>query len=229
MKIKSLITLLAILMSCVSFGARANTTDDFIYWNTFQGSYHINKDWIFRNEVQFRLKEDAGTFNQVIVRPSIGYQISKSWQLYFGFLYQGNYNAHTNESFNNEYRIFQEAQYNTKLNDDLKFTSRTRLEQRTYDYKDLDANVRSRQQFRLEQAIAKGFYLAGSDEVFVNLSGNQAAKAGFDQNRFWIGPGYYFTPEIKVEIGYINQYVDGVYGHSNQLNQGVSSVFYFNF
>jgi Protein of unknown function (DUF2490) len=47
--------------------------------------------------------------------------------------------------------------------------------------------------------------------VFVNLYDSDwwprlQSHLGFDQNRAFVGLGYRFSPEIKTEVGYMNQH-----------------------
>lgn len=228
--IPTLISVLIIVVMTLIFMAKSDASDldeDFQSWNQITGTYHITPEWMVNMDAQARFNHDAGDLGQVIMRPSFGYQLDKHWSLWLGYAYQGSYNAHKNGSFNDEHRVFQQLSYADQIGD-LKYSARTRVEERTYDFKDLDANVRARQMFRLEYPIAAGFYAAGQEEVFVNLSGNQAAQTGFDQNRLWAGIGYYFTPKIKLETGYMNQYVN-VAHKDNQLNHIVSTSLYFNY
>jgi len=47
------------------------------------------------------------------------------------------------------------------------------------------------------------------DEVFYRVNKtNWGGKAGFDQNRAFAGLGWTFNPNVRTELGYMNQYLD---------------------
>lgn len=49
------------------------------------------------------------------------------------------------------------------------------------------------------------------DEVFYRVNKtNWGGKAGFDQNRAFAGLGWTFNPNVRTELGYMNQYLDMV-------------------
>jgi hypothetical protein len=51
--------------------------------------------------------------------------------------------------------------------------------------------------------------IVGWNEIFLNLNDTDwGAQSGFDQNRLFAGPGYGFTPMLRVQAGYLNRYVD---------------------
>jgi hypothetical protein len=50
------------------------------------------------------------------------------------------------------------------------------------------------------------FYLALQNELFMNLWENEINDKFIDQNRFLIAPGYAVKPNLKLEVGYMNQY-----------------------
>jgi hypothetical protein len=51
--------------------------------------------------------------------------------------------------------------------------------------------------------------LVAWDEVFVRVNSTPwGGKSGFDQNRAFAGLGWTFNPTARVELGYLNQYLD---------------------
>ena len=63
---------------------------------------------------------------------------------------------------------------------------------------------------------AKEFYIATSEELFVGLGKNTKQGQIFDQNRAYVGIGYKFPFDTRIEVGYFSQInpkegkVDGV-------------------
>ena len=61
------------------------------------------------------------------------------------------------------------------------------------------------------------------------LRGNSTlygGSSGFGQNRAFLGAGWSFSPLIRVELGYMNQFIDGL-DHRTQIMQNLvmGSVF----
>lgn len=55
----------------------------------------------------------------------------------------------------------------------------------------------------------------GWDELLMRVNSTRwGGEAGFDQNRAFLGLGWTFTPTARVELGYMNQYLDDA-GHLN--------------
>ena len=217
MKISPLKWVVFLILFVTSYVIKADTVYDFIDWNTLTITKKIDK-FLLRGEAQVRLKDDAGKLGLFYVRPSIGYQINDNWQTQLGFTYQASY---TPGNIVIEYNVFQDVRYSNKFKD-VQYVFRTRLEERTYAYNNLNATFRLRNAVRLEYPITDKIYVAGYDEVFVNLNGNQVYESGFDQNWFWVGPGYKFTPNLRIEVGYFSQYANCP-GKPNQFNQGIST------
>ena len=70
----------------------------------------------------------------------------------------------------------------------------------------------------LTLAPGKPFQLIASDELFLNLSESDfRTEPGFDQNRAFLGVGYQATPDLRVELGYMNHYVHR-YTDADQVN-----------
>lgn len=74
-----------------------------------------------------------------------------------------------------------------------------------------EVRVRPRQMIRLMHPL--GFEprlsVIGWDEFFVRLNDTPSGgESGFDQNRAFAGLGWSFSPSVRVELGYMNQYLD---------------------
>lgn len=78
--------------------------------------------------------------------------------------------------------------------------------------------VRPRQMIRFLHPLAfePRLSLIGWDEVFVRVNDTPwGGKSGFDQNRAFAGMGWTFNPNVRTEVGYMNQYLDDA-AHRNQ-------------
>jgi hypothetical protein len=65
------------------------------------------------------------------------------------------------------------------------------------------------------------------DEAFYRINNTSwGGKSGFDQNRAFAGFGWTFKNNIRIELGYMNQYLGGSnYTNSTIHNLGMASVF----
>ena len=75
--------------------------------------------------------------------------------------------------------------------------------------------------------FTRGFFAALQNEVFLNV-GNSSKVNGkvFDQNRFYIATGYRLHSKADLEIGYMNQYVNGK-GNAFTNNHVLQLAMYF--
>jgi hypothetical protein len=108
----------------------------------------------------------------------------------------------------NESRLYQQLLYNTALGP-VKLVSRTRLEQRLLASA---AGTSHRVRTLLRGAYpldAEGtFSLLLWDEVFFHLNTVEGGpRAGFDQNRAFVGAASKLSPHVALEVGYLNNFI----------------------
>ena len=142
----------------------------------------------------------AGSYN------SLGYRLDPHHAFHLGYGFQHVLPPLAGQP-TNENRGFQQYTFDeTTPYGDLKLSSR--LEERTVNIESGLA-LRVRQQFQFTRPLTPEWYLVGIDEVYFNLNTVSWGPAtGFDQNRLFLGFGYHFTPEIRGEIGYMNNYIN---------------------
>ena len=191
-------------------------------------------------EVNPRFGDDASSFDQLLLRPAIGYQLTEHLSLWQGYGWVGNYNQSSGPMFFQENRVFQQAIYTRKL-DGFNFMSRTRMEERWIQYAGGTA-LRFRQMFKLSYPLpmAPEWSLVGYDEIFINLNsvdtydelgrGSKGPGAGIDQNRLFLGVNKKFNQYFNVDIGYQNQMLNSRTkdGNANLVNHILLIQFYFN-
>lgn len=161
-------------------------------------------------EAQPRIGGDG--MRMLLLRPAIGYQVLPNWSVYQGYAWTPTFN-----SFNSENRIYQESLFDDHWGD-LRLVNRTRLEERFIDGVG-GTSLRLRNMLRLTHPLdqAHHWYVALSDEPFATLNDTGGGpRSGFDQNRAFLGLRYQLTPNVAIELGYLNQY-------SNKRAEDVSS------
>lgn len=191
--------------------ARCESVDDEGQWNAFfsQGDLGSSSRLKWWFDGHLRLLDDAGGFNQSIVRPGIGWSLTDDLVVWggYGWIHTS---PLTGDNFN-EHRIWQQFTWSGG-NDDLKFALRPRLEQRFVEAGD-DVGVRFRQLVRVHHPLRSKprLTLIAWDEVFIHLNDTDwGAETGFDQNRLFLGFGWKQHPDcrLRTEIGYLNQTIN---------------------
>ena len=192
----------------------------------------LSKRWLWWMEGQVRARECCSSdiaLNQSLIRPGLGYALTDQSTVWLGYAHA--WNELPDNTDIQEDRIWEQYMWSGKTPLGA-FTSRSRLEQR-WQANGSDTGSRFRQFFKFSWPISflPGVDFVVWDEVFVNLNNTDwgpklQSHQGFDQNRGFVGFGYRFTPEIKTEIGYMNQYID-VHSSSNNRMNNIFSVWLF--
>ncbi len=172
-------------------------------------------------EVQGRFGDDASRLSQSILRPGVGYQISPRVSLWAGY---GRITNHNRGPDVGEDRLWQQLLWNAGTIAGGAVTSRTRLEQRFVEGGS-DTGWRVRQFVKFNRPLRKGgdtsFVL--TSETFIALDdADWGARAGFDQIRNFAGVGFSVTPKARIELGYLNQYIDRP-GPNDRMNHIASA------
>ena len=205
----------ALLAACLLPAATvspAHAQEDFRIWENITGIVNLGSvdkrldKWRWWVEGQGRFRDSGRAADQGLARTGLGYQLTEKASIWLGFAYVGTY-PQGRKNFD-EYRIWQQLLLTDKTSfGDL--TSRTRLEQRFIE----DINPvewRFREFVRFSSPIYEGspISLVLWDEVFVRLNSTNAQnRFGFDQNRGFAGLGYTFSKQVRVEVGYMNQFI----------------------
>ena len=181
--------------------------------------------WWFDGQARFFEARDG--YGQSIVRPGLGWAVTENSTLWFGY-------GWIRDSFaegpdRDENRIWQQWTTSFSLGK-ATFGWRSRLEERFIEGKD-DMGWRFRQFIKVIQPIAfdSQLRLVAYDEIFFALNDTDwGARAGFDQNRFFVGLSWQFVPGRSVEVGYLNQFIEKS-GPENLINNILSINFLVNF
>lgn len=208
--------------------------DDMSIWisNTFQTDFGGSPYLAFL-ELHPRTRGDNNKFSQAIVRPLLGYKVTKKLQLWAGYTWQGEYNDQTDfELATND--IMEQVQWIDNWTPQLNFQYRFRLEQRLFAHED-DVGHRMRHRVRFVYSIPDSkAYLIALDELFVYFNDIETGRlahsvqSGVNQNRSYVGVGYKLAPFLNVDTGYQLQYVHN-YGSPDLTNHVWLTNMNFNF
>ncbi|MGK4569039.1 DUF2490 domain-containing protein [Flavobacterium sp. 3HN19-14] len=205
MNFRAIITSLIVL---TFFSATAQDADTGM-WFTYFGNQKFHKKWNFHNEVQYRNYNFVGDLEQFMVRTGIGYDITENNNnalVGYAYVHSEPYNAAGEKGNTNEHRIFE--QFITKQQfGRVNILHRYRFEQRFIgdDYKMrlryfLSVNVPLNKKVMDKHTI----YASATNEIFINTKENH-----YDRNRVFGGLGYCFNKFVRVEAGYMRQFLPG--------------------
>lgn len=212
----------------ISFQVSADTEEDGRFWLNMTATGHLPQaNWKWYAELQPRWRHEGSDFDQLIVRPAVNYSINPQTSIWAGYAHV---NTHPDgKSAFEEHRLWQQVLHNFSPISEVSIQSRTRIEQRFVEHA-TDTGHRLRQMIRLSgpSHVHPDLLWVLYDEYFVNLNATDyGAHRGFDQNRAFAGVNWAATPHLKVEIGYLNQYVNGKVNDS--MNHVLSTAFNYAF
>ena len=208
--------------------AFADTKEDGRFWLNLNATGHLPAEgWSWFAELQPRWRHEGSDFDQLIIRPALSYHLNKQTSFWVGYAHVVSH-PDGKKSFE-ENRTWQQLLHNFEPIGSLSIQSRTRLEQRFIENSD-DTGHKIRQmiRFTLPSAMSPKLLWVAYDEYFINLNDTDyGARRGFDQNRAFLGLNWAFAPDLKFEIGYLNQYVNAK--NTDLDNHVLSSTVNFTF
>lgn len=95
-----------------------------------------------------------------------------------------------------------------------------------------DVRERPRQMIRFARPMEfePRLSLVAWDEIFVRVNSTRwGGKSGFDQNRVFAGLGWTFDPDARVELGYLNQYIDNATHTAETMHHLLMGSLFVNF
>ena len=201
----------------ISFGQDSDLGN----WLIYIGNKKVNSKWNVHHEVQYRNYNAIGDLEQLLLRTGMGYNLTENNNnvlLGYGFIHSQNYIDGSSDKVKiDEHRIFQ--QFITKqLIGKVGIQHRYRFEQR---FVRDDFKTRFRYFLALTLPLTNEApgnhltYLSTYNEIFLNGEGDV-----FDRNRLYVGLGHKFSPNLRMELGYMNQFLRG-------LNRDQMNVFLF--
>ena len=178
-------------------------------WLIYIGSKELKNGWNIHNEVQYRNYDAIGDLEQLLLRTGLGYNLTENNNnllLGYGYILSENYVGDTDQKVAvNEHRIFQQFTTKQKVGM-LSLSHRYRFEQR---FVESDFKMRFRYFLGLKVSLQNNedgnnpLYLSAYNEIFLNTK-----SAIFDRNRLYGGLGYQFSKQLRLEIGYMNQFFE---------------------
>ncbi|HYC86670.1 MAG TPA: DUF2490 domain-containing protein [Chryseosolibacter sp.] len=187
-------------------------------WLGYFNQTRLGNKWGFWAEAQYRMTDNFVNRSLLLfVRPALTYYIKDNLRVNFGYAFVQHYPARGSDITRAEHRPWQQIWWNQK-HPGLVHLQWLRLEQRFLQkvsdgVKVDDYNYTFRIRYNMtffipltgnELTSGTTFGILGN-EVFLNFGENIVYNT-FDQNRFFAGVGYQFSPQINVQAGYTNIY-----------------------
>ncbi|MDB2442843.1 DUF2490 domain-containing protein [Flavobacteriales bacterium] len=183
-------------------------------WLIYIGNKKVNSRFNLHNEIQYRNYDAIGDLEQLLLRTGLGYTFkdnSSNLLLGYGYIVSENYKDENDKYAINEHRIFQQFTSSQTIGS-IKIQHRYRFEQRFVE-RDFKQRFRYFVSFNIPLKIKKNTqtYLSVYNEIFMNTN-----SPVFDRNRLYGGIGYNINNNIRIEIGYMNQFFEKY--NRDQLN-----------
>ena len=165
---------------------------------------------LYTIEPQVRFIDRAEKYEQSLFNAGIGTALAPQWQIWLGQTYinyaaQNDIAEDVENVVKNEYRVWEQLVWHRPFNDEL--ASRTRLEER-HAVQSTEWAVRIRERGYWTIPLNETISFTLNDEIFLNLKSTPwIADSTFDQNRLYVGFYYKLTPNIGVNVSYLNQYI----------------------
>jgi hypothetical protein len=186
-------------------------------WFSYLVQPRISRHWGLWFDVHYRLSDFVRNPSQIILRPAITYLLTDNLRLNAGYAYVLSYPQGDFETVLPEHRPWQQIWYR-QTHRRVQTLQWLRLEERfrrTLDNgvvsDDFTFNWRLRYNLSVWIPLNNAEMIPGTvfvslfDELFLNFGDNIVYNT-FDQNRFFMGAGFQFTPQFNVHLGYQHVY-----------------------
>lgn len=235
MKFKIVISLFLSFLTFVSYAQKQTTDRSQIWVGYFNQTRLTNKFgfWLDAHYRQINLDEP----NLIFIRPGITYYLNDNFRVTAGYAFVDFFAPKGKQTSWLEHRPWQQIWWRTKYNgfqtiqwirNEQRFVEKVVGDKLTNEY---NFNHRLRYNIYLQVPLigkelkAKTPFFALQDEVFINY-GKEIVYNYFDQNRFFIGGGYYFTNDLQIQIGYMNVFQQKAIGNE-YFNNHCLRIFLF--
>lgn len=183
-------------------------------WFGYFNQTRLTNKWGFWFDAHFR-NLDVANPNTAFIRPGLTYYLNDNFRLTAGYMLGYNFAPENRNTSWIEHRPWQQLWWRTKYNG-FHITQWVRFEQRFVENvvndistNSFNFNYRLRYNILLQvpiigkELVKNTPYFALQNEIFINMGKNITLNI-FDQNRFFVGFGYYLTDHLHFQVGYMN-------------------------
>jgi hypothetical protein len=141
-----------------------------------------------------------------IVRPAVGWDLGAATRAFVGYAWVPAIGDATDRQWLTEHRLWEQLLW-SRSEDGWAIAVRPRLEQRFF-VGDPEVAHRVRWWVRGAAPVTGDWSIAMVDEAFIGFNQTSLAPAGFDQNRWFIGPSLDAGDGVRVEFGYLGVWLN---------------------
>ena len=199
--LKTGITILLMIATRLGFAQRPKTGA----WITLLAPVTVSKNWQWHNETGYRTLGSSVNALQFYYRTAVRYKFNEQWNTAVGaaFFFTRTSFLESNDEFGREFRIWEEVNYQLKLNEKLKALFRFRTEQRFF-AKTNTKSAYTAYRFRIRpqfiQKISAKWDLQLADEY---MQQQKRRTLSFDQNRLMLSAIYHVNSTTQLQGGYM--------------------------
>ena len=198
--------------------------NDLHNWNSLYITVPINEKFKINLEETTRIGEKFHHLNQNVLRPALGYQITKDFSVWQGYAW----NPAFFPKYNNEQHIWQQLLWQHHF-PKLSITGRFRLQERLIEGVS-GSSVRTRYFVRFMYPLDKKklWALVAQTEPFVTLNSRpNGPLRGLDRINSFFGVNRKISENVNVDFGYQLQYVNLRSPAEDRLNHTILIALYF--
>ena len=177
----------------------SQSKDEWGSWIMLYGDNEISKNLDIVTEFRLHHYEIFDVLDNQFYKIGLGYRITPEVSVGAGYVHH--YSETRTSISTSENRPYEEIGLKRKIKK-LSISNRYRLEHRWINNDGVtDFINRMRYRLQVTHPLGANFYIKVFDEVFLNLE-----QTIFNQNRLHGGIGYTFSPDFKVELGYVKNH-----------------------
>lgn len=173
---------------------------------TQTGKLACNSNFLYYLDAELEFIDDRYKFEEAYGSFGFGYKTLPNLNLFLGNTYL--VSKKTSGIVEQQYRLWQQADWAIVKSISYSLSSRTRLEERkNFTYSAISVRLREKATMTIPLANYRNLSVIISDEVFFNLNRPVwVPQRFFEQNRAFIGFGKNISKYGVLVIGYMNQY-----------------------
>lgn len=158
-------------------------------------------------EPQLRFISDSQCFNEANLYVGLGYPTPSKVTFWVGNMFNTTHKA--NDGNTKQYRIWEQISWNVFDSSNMQIDSRTRFEQRKQEHQ-ASWSLRLREKLEFGFPLPMDYLFILYDEIFLNFNHpTWVYHSLINQNRAFAGFSIPLSKTSRLEIGYLNQWVDG--------------------
>jgi hypothetical protein len=215
-----------VLLVCFFSADLLNAQAQFTGWLASFNTIKTGKKTSLHLDVQLRSNDEIRQIQSFLFRPGINLHLKNNFTVTAGYAFILNRNTVFDPpEMISEHRTWEQLLFTHKFKK-IAISHRFRVEQRFLpriitgpDGPEKNGYllagraryfVRGILPLKKQEKFSKGIFAALQNELFLNFIDRYKVNGKtFDQNRLYLATGYRLSPKADLEIGYLNQYVNG--------------------